>query len=382
LLQEKKEEIVIFLNMNLSLKVKRNIILLLLLVAAYYIRIIAATYTGMVHYTIDSDNYIMQANVLKNGGYMVYFPNGYPLVILLVSIFFPIEWGILLLNIILSVFTVLLVYLIAEKITGKFSIAFISALIVTIYPNQFNYVHFILTEVPTTFFTALSVYMFVKNKMGYSGLAMGFAVIMRPTIILAPVILITVMFLREQKKEGIIYLLLFLTVPVLLMFYGYFRTGIFTLGQNFTHNIFITVKQPYSESYNKVQGFRAYLNYIVSTPGEFLSGRFESLWNLWGFNPSDSPGFKGYQLFRIILGLRFVIILAGIYGFLKSDKSNNYIYLLLPAVSITIIHTIFFSNPRFTVPAEPFLIILGVAGAWRFPFFPIFLYFKRIIKKH
>ena len=344
--------------------VKKNIILLVLLIAAFYVRIIAATYTGMVHYTIDSNNYIIQASVLKKGGYMVYFPNGYPLIILLVSLFLPLEWGILLLNIILSVLTVLLVYLTADKLTGKFPIAIMSAIIVTFYPNQFNYVHFVLTEVPTTFFAALSIYLFVKNKFAYSGIAIGLAVTMRPTIILAPAILFLVMYLRGQKKNGLLYLISFLTVPVLLMSYGFLRTGVFTLGQNFTHNIFITVNQPYSESYNKLQGFKAYLNYIVSTPGEFIRGRFDSLWNLWGFSPADSPGFKGYKLFRIILGLRFLIISAGIYGFIKSDKSNNFIYLLLPAVSITLVHMMFFSNPRFTVPAEPFLVILGVIGVW------------------
>src|ERR1035437_7600888 len=146
---------------------KKNLALLILLIFAFYVRIIAATYTGMPHYTIDSENYIMQASVLKSGGHMGYFPNGYPLVIFLVSLFLPMEWGLLLLNVILSVFTVLLVYLIAEKLTGKFSIAILSAFIVTCYPNQFNYVHFILTEVPSTFFAVLSVYLFVKNKMGY-----------------------------------------------------------------------------------------------------------------------------------------------------------------------------------------------------------------------
>jgi hypothetical protein len=349
-----------------SILIKKNIAILILLLVAFYIRIYAATYTGMPHYTIDSQNYIMQASVLKNGGYIIYFPNGYPLVILLVSLFFPLEWGLLLMNIILSVFTVLLVYLIAEKLTGKFGIAFLSALIVTIYPNQVNYVHFILTEVPSTFFTALSIYFFGKNKIQYSGLAIGLAIIMRSTLILIPVLLFVVMFLRGQRKDAIVYFLCFLSIPVLLMFYGFLRTGIFTLGQNFTHNIFLTVNQPYSESYNKIQGFKAYFNYIVSTPGEFLRERVESLWNLWGFNPSSSPGFKGENLFRIILGFRFVIILTGIYGFIKSDRNNHYLSLLLPAVSITLIHTMFFSNARFTVPAEPFLIILGVIGIWGF----------------
>ena len=341
---------------------KKEIVVCVLLIVAFYVRVIASTYTGMVHYTIDSENYIKQAIALRNGSYDEYFPNGYPLLIYLVSLFSSVEWGVLLLNVFLSVFTVLLVYLTAEKLTSKFAIAFLSALIVTFYPNQFNYVHFVLTEVPTTFFVVLSVYLFVKNKMELSGIAMGLAVIMRPTIILAPVILFAVMYFRGNKKNGIVYLLYFLAVPVILMFYGFLRTGVFTLGRNFTHNIYLTVNQPYHESYTKMQGIKAYINYMVSTPGLFLSERIQSLWDLWGFNPAESPGFKGYQLFRIILGLRFVIIVLGIVGFIRSDRSYKYLCLLAPAISITIIHTMFFSNPRFTVPAEPLLIILGVYG--------------------
>jgi len=344
---------------------KKNISVILLLLAAFYVRIIAASYTGMVHYTIDSQNYILQAEILKKGGYMGYFPNGYPLLIFLVSLFSPIEWGVLMLNIILSVFTVLLVYLIAEDLTDNFAIAFLSATIVAIYPNQFNYVHFVLTEVPTTFFVTLSVYLFVKKKIAYSGIAMGLAFIMRTTLILAPVLMFLIMYKRVEKKISYVYLISFLSVPVVLMFYGYLVSGVFTLGRNFTHNIYITIDQPYSESYTKMEGIKAYLNYMVLTPGKFIIERMQSIWNLWGFNPSESPGFKGYQLFRTILGLRFLIILAGIYGFLKSDKSNNYMALLMPVISITIIHTMFFSNPRFTVPAEPFLIILGVYGLWK-----------------
>src|ERR1035438_9590398 len=66
----------------------------------------------------------------------------------------PIEFGLLLLNILLSVFTILLVYLIAEDLSGNIYIALLSAAALTFYPTQVNYVHYILTEVPVTFFLA------------------------------------------------------------------------------------------------------------------------------------------------------------------------------------------------------------------------------------
>ena len=47
---------------------------------------------------------------------------------------------------------------------------------------------------------------------------------------------------------------------------------------------------------------------------------------------------------------------------MKSGSKAIPVLLILPAISITLIHTMFFSNTRFTIPAEPFLIILAVIG--------------------
>jgi hypothetical protein len=146
------------------------------------------------------------------------------------------------------------------------------------------------------------------------------------------------------------------------MLYGYFVSGDFTLGRNFTHNIYVTIKQPYKISYTKIQGVAAYCNAFISSPVQFLTDRLRSFWNLWGFLPYKADGFRGGLNYRLLVGLRFPLLILGIYGWLKSSKNSIPLLLILPAVSITIIHTLFFSSTRFTVPAEPFLIILAVIG--------------------
>ena len=344
----------------------KNITLLFLLIIAFFVRIIAATYTGMPHYTIDSQNYIWQAEILKKGGYNNYFPNGYPLIILIVSMFSPLEIGLLWLNIILSVFTILLVYLIAENLTGNFYTALLCAAVLTFYPTQVNYVHYILTEVPVTFFLALAVYLFQKEKLVYSGLALGFAIIIRTTLVFVPFFFLLYLFFNNKRREGITWFLYFLIIPLLLMLWGYFVSGNFTLGRNFTHNIYVTINEHYNESYTKTQGITAYINYMIASPVQFLSDRVNSFWNLWGFLPSVAEGFRDRFIYRILVGLRFPLLILGIYGYIKSDSKRIPLLLLLPAISITLIHTVFFSNTRFTVPAEPFLIILAVIGVWKF----------------
>jgi hypothetical protein len=344
----------------------KNITLLFLLIFAFFIRIIGATYSGMPHYTIDSQNYIWQADILKKGGYDNYFPNGYPLIILIVSMFAPLESGLLWLNIILSLFTILLVYLIAEKLSGNIYIGLLSAAVLSFYPTQVNYVHFILTEIPVTFFLALTFYLFQKEKLVYSGLALGFAIIVRTTLIFVPFLFFIYLFFNQKKREGTLWFLSFLIIPLLLMLYGYFVSGNFTLGRNFTHNIYITIDQPYKLAYTKMHGIADYFNFMFMSPVQFLTDRINSFWNLWGFFPNVADGFRSYVKYRILVGLRFPLLILGIYGYIKSSSKELPLLLLLPAVSITIIHTMFFANTRFTIPAEPFLIILAVIGVGKF----------------
>ena len=344
----------------------KNITLLLLLIIAFFVRIIGATYSGMPHYTIDSHNYIWQAEILKKGGYDNYFPNGYPLLILIISMFSPLEIGLLWLNIILSVFTILLIYRIAENLTGNFYTALLCAALLAFYPTQVNYVHYILTEVPVTFFLALAVYLFQKEKLAFSGLALGFAIIIRTTLIFVPFLFFLYLFFNHKRGEGITWFLSFLIIPLLLMFYGYIVSGYFTLGRNFTHNIYVTINQPYKLSYTKIHGITAYFNYMISSPVQFLTDRIDSFWNLWGFLPSVADGFRSDFKYRILVGLRFPLLILGIYGYFKSENKAMPFLLILPAISITIVHTMFFSNTRFTIPAEPFLIILAVIGAGKF----------------
>ncbi|MDR3665985.1 MAG: glycosyltransferase family 39 protein [Ignavibacteriaceae bacterium] len=320
----------------------------------------------MPHYTIDSQNYIQQAQTLKNGGYNNYFPNGYPLIILIVSMLFPLLHGLLWLNIILSLFTIIFVYLIAEKLSGNIYIGLFSSAVLVFYPTQVNYVHFILTEVPVTFFLALAVYLYQKEKLIYSGLALGFAIIIRTTLIFVPFLFFIYLYYNHRRREGLIWLTSFLIIPLLLMLYGYLVSGNFTLGRNFTHNLYITIHQPYKLSYTKIHGIESYFSYMISSPVHFLTDRIHSIWNLWGFLPSTADGFRTGIIYKVYIALRFPLLILAIYGYIKSDSKRIPLLLILPAISITLIHTIFFSNTRFTLPAEPMLIILAVMGISKF----------------
>jgi 4-amino-4-deoxy-L-arabinose transferase-like glycosyltransferase len=116
--------------------------------------------------------------------------------------FSPLEYGLLWLNIILSLFTILLIYLIAENLTKNLYTALLCAAALTFYPTQVNYVHYILTEVPVTFFLALAVYLFQKEKLVYSGLALGFAIIIRTTLVFVPFLFFLYLFFNHKRRDN------------------------------------------------------------------------------------------------------------------------------------------------------------------------------------
>lgn len=61
-----------------------------------------------------------------------------------------------------------------------------------------------------------------------------------------------------------------------------------------------------------------------------------------------------------IIGIENVFLIAtAIYGFYVSRKKEKIITIILPVLIITFIHTMMLSIARYTVPMEPFLIVLS-----------------------
>ncbi len=76
--------------------------------------------------------------------------------------------------------TVALVYLIAEMLFGR-KVAVISALLTATFPLFFLYASYILTEIPSTFFALLAVYLYLRNKIVFAGISSGIAFLFKFT---------------------------------------------------------------------------------------------------------------------------------------------------------------------------------------------------------
>lgn len=167
--------------------------------------------------------------------------------------------------------------------------------------------------------------------------------------------------------------------------YSYVRIGQFAISGNSTPNVLIALNSyggnidttpfhPHDPEYPPVsedKATRLYLTALVSNPVYFFKQRLSALWELWGFWPSvreasakDIGSVRRDNLMRVILGLRFPLILLALFGFVKSGKEAADFFLITPALVLTVVHTVLFAEPRFTVPAEPLLIVLAIEGIY------------------
>ena len=105
---------------------------------------------------------------------------------------------------------------------------------------------------------------------------------------------------------------------------------------------------------------------MFSEPIDFFILRLSSFWELWGPWPNDAEGIRG-MFSRIIIGLRFPLLVLAILGFiisfrdeqLKSERKNIFNLLIIPVIFISLVYVMFFSTPRFSFCMEPFVILLA-----------------------
>jgi hypothetical protein len=163
---------------------------------------------------------------------------------------------------------------------------------------------------------------------------------------------------------------MFSFLPVLIfLLYGYLKTGTFTLYIDIPKIFYISLGLE-QMPVDFLTGMKKYISYFFQHPFSFLYDRIQSLWDLWGFLPASNEGLREGIFFRLLIALRFPLLLFAIFGFLKSGKDFLSVYLIIPAFVITCIHALiitsvnenYITSPRYIFPAEPFLIILAVIG--------------------
>lgn len=349
--------------------------LILILTLGLILRLIFCFGLSLPHQHTDSYMYLDQANALIAGKYINYAPNGYPF--LLAACIKLLGYNLLIvtslcINVILGTWTIWLVYHIAFQTFRNTFIAIIAATLMALYPNQLNYTRWILTEIPCTFLLVLSIYLYFKNQKFFSGLSLGVSVLFRTPLLPIGLLLLGIELVVNRK---IAYSLIGgLVLPLLFIgSYCYLKTGKFSITGNETVNVIYAVSS-YTDSTNgeidwgaaerhpeiktSSRAWKLYFDHAKHHPLKFIKQRLSSFWELWGFYPSSLGGSRGIGS-RIIIGISnlFLIICAG-WAFWKNRAYSKVYVIIAPFLSLTAIYVLLVSLARYTVPMEPFLIIL------------------------
>ena len=350
-----------------------------ILVFGILLRIIVAFFTPMLHMHRDSFEYYRQAEIILEGRYLNYFPNGYPFVVALVKILAPSATGsgivLLWLNIIMSTLTIWFVYDIAKRVFNNLTVGLLAAFILAIFPPQLNYVRWIMSEMPTIFFLLGAYFFYYRKQYWWCGLFFGLATVVRTNI--GPVFMLLVvleaLFVKKDSwlKRINFRLLLGAFLPIVLVgSYCYIRTGVFSIEGNDRINIMYAVTaygnhidfrigEKYPEINTSAKATKMFVDHMKKEPVEFIKQRLANFWELWGFYASSADGFRS-PVFRLLLGsCNFFLVFFGLFGWWKNRKDFAASILILPFLIATAIPTLLVAIPRYVYPAHPFMILFG-----------------------
>ncbi len=340
-----------------------------ILFIGFIVRVAVCFFASLPHMHTDSFGYFEQAEAILQSGYVNYFPNGYPFIIAFFKLLSNdhIVSMLLWLNILLSVCTIFFISEIARILFKSTAIAILASFILAVFPTQINYVRWLLTEVPTTFFLLGFYFFYLKNKNWYAGIFFGIATVIRTEVI--PILLL-ILFLELifRKRFRLAMLVGFLIPVITISTYCYVKTGEFSMAGHSRVNILYSITSSggyvdwyYQDKHPEVktskQAMEMYFEYMMEDPLRYFKNRMANLWELWGFFPSSSDGSRSF-LARISIGLiNFFLVFLGFYGWWLNRRKLFANLLMIPFLVVTAVHTVLLTLPRYTYTVEPFLIV-------------------------
>lgn len=365
---------------------KKHFILLSILLTGFIVRAVVCFFVSELHVQRDTLGYLEQADTLLSGGYTNYFPNGFPFIIALAKLISPDHYITVLLwiNILLSTISIYFLYHIVRKTSGNIKVSLLAAFVLAFFPTQINYVRWILSETPSTFFLIGFFFFYLQNKNFTAGLFIGIASIIRTELfMILPLVMFTELFAFRKIR---IFVIAGLLIPVLITgFYCKQKTGKFAISGHGKVNAAYSITasgsfidwyylDKHPEIKNSSDALKIYFENMKKEPAQFIKNRAANFWELWGLFPSSSSGNRGIAS-RVFIGFTNLFLLGfGLFGWWKQQKNFNAFILIFPFFVITSIHVMMYALPRYTYPVEPFMIALAAS--------PLFAFLIRILTKY
>jgi hypothetical protein len=355
------------------LEAHRSRSLVLLLGLALLARM-AAVFLAPTWYTTDSFVYQETGKAILAGAPVSRMPNGLPLLeaALIGTLGDAHIYAILTINVLLGTLACWLIFRIADRNFGARS-AWAALALAALYPHTLNYVRFELTETISIFLLLLAIWSIGARKALLAGTAIGLLCLFRSSMLPSGVLLFAAAAYWQLAGPGWRPLALHIAgwSMVLGLNLALEKSGVIAPPSNMGSNLvlatranstagipFMTANLQPEELEHPV---RHYLRFAIDHPGTWIGQRLSSLWELLG----PWPGGGGLEqargpATRAMIGLRFLFVLLALFALWRLRHPHGYL-LAAPLLGLVVLHTLFFSEPRFLVPAEPLLLLLASA---------------------
>ena len=260
---------------------------------AAMIRVWIAFFSHATWYNSDTYLYLAMAEGIRKGSPLPLSTSGYPLIIAALE---QICGGGALpavlvgLNVVLSTVIVLSCYGVGAALDSR-TAGLLAATVAALWPNQLNYTRQILSEVPATFCLVVGVYLLIKHRPLWAGIALCYASFIRAELFPVVPIVFVWMFLARRKKAEIAFFTAGATVIIA------FNFTLLTLHKiaspvNAGENLLLAIQSSSNDGIifnedrftpeQKAKPLRTYVAFARAEPGVFIQQRAASLWELWG----------------------------------------------------------------------------------------------------
>lgn len=355
-------------------KPREKKVITLIIIVGFLLRVAICFLSGLPHRHEDTPEYYHQADILLTGGYLNFFPNGYPLMMAIAKSIAHSYSDTFLLwcNILFSTLTIWFVYDIGKRVFSNSFIALLAAAIIAVFPSQVNYVRWLTTELPATFLLLGAFFFYYRKQYIRSGIFFALAIFVRTNVAPIAIALLAIKTIREKKIPW--RLAAGTVLPLVIVgLYCFWKTGVFSIAGNNEINILysITARGDYVDfRYNEEHPelntgekiVSAYFDHMRSEPLDYLGQKWANYWELWGFYPSSLHGARQMKA-RLLIGAgNFFMIVFGCIGWWLHRRSFAVNLLAVPFIAVTTVHVILFVLTRYTCPVEPFMILLATAA--------------------
>lgn len=369
-----------FLKTISSDKLERKFFISLIFIVAigFIIRFTLLFKNGVLWFSTDTYDYMTMADAIISGHPIAKFPNGFPLLIALIKIFFQSEklpFVLVFLNVCLSTIVIGMTAAITIKITKKKYLGVVAALIVALYPNQINYTHQILSEVPTCFLLTLSIFIYLKKNYFVSGLILFAATMFRSDLLLVFPMLFSLTLFYFYKNDkitnavyylagylaGVIFYSMLLSYSIVSSTNRYGLEILKSLNANSIREEYPSIKNFSADE--QAHPIRTYFSFMINHPTTYIQQRLSAAENMWGLISAPSRSLSA----QILIAIRFPIFILGLFGLWKYRSKFEAWIIAMPIIALSIIHIALYSSPRYTYSVEPLLICLASMSLIRRP---------------